>query len=66
MLEIIHLKCCLARSRTRGGNELISGREAEGRGNVVASERLGGLLKYYRREAARNEWTSIVFLDNTR
>jgi hypothetical protein len=34
------------------GNELISGREAESQGNVVARERLGGLLKYYHREAA--------------
>jgi len=33
------------------GNELISGRRAAGKATVVASERLGGLLKYYHREA---------------
>ncbi len=34
------------------GNELISGSEDSGSGEVIVSERLGGLLKRYHRSAA--------------
>ena len=33
------------------GNELIKGRERAGQGSIECTERLGGLLKYYRRAA---------------
>ena len=53
MLETIYLKVLLitfAHHWLR--TELISGREEKGKGNVVASERLGGLLRYCHRRAA--------------
>jgi transposase InsO family protein len=34
------------------GNKLIKGGESKGQGSIVTDERLGGLLKFYHREAA--------------
>jgi len=40
------------RSHQGIGNEMISGAKAQGEGVVETRERVGGLLKYYHRQAA--------------
>ena len=42
----------LIRALIKNGNELIHGDKSTGGGDVITHERLGGLLKSYRRSTA--------------